>query len=82
MQRAILPEATPDQVAEAVGTSLRAAFERWDRWADVQRRSLIVGRPGVTEEDYTTVRACFAAAVRGIRGRSYLFFREYEATSY
>ena len=62
MHRALLAGATPDQVAEAAGTSVRGMYEQWKQWADGQRRSLIAGRPGVTQEAYETIQARFAAA--------------------
>ena len=61
MHRALLAGATPDQVAEAAGTSVRGMYEQWKQWADGQRHSLIAGRPGVTEEAYKEVRARFVA---------------------
>jgi hypothetical protein len=63
MHRAILAGATPDQVADAAGTSVRNAFEQWKHWADTQRHSIIAGRPGVTKDAYETVRARFAVSV-------------------
>lgn len=62
MHRAIRAGATPQQVADAAGMSVRRAFERWERWADVQRHSIVAGRPGVTEVDYQAVRARFIEA--------------------
>jgi hypothetical protein len=62
MHRAILAGATPDQVAAAAGLSVSEAFEQWECWADDQRRLIIAGRPGVTEEEYTEVCAYFAKA--------------------
>ena len=62
MHRALLAGATPDQVAEAAGTSVRGMYEQWKQWADGQRHSLIAGRPGVTQEVYETIQARFAAA--------------------
>ena len=41
MHRALLAGATPDQVAEAAGTSVRGIYEQWKLWADGLRRSLI-----------------------------------------
>ncbi len=52
----------PEQVAEAAGTSVRAMYEQWKQWADGQRRSLIAGRPGVTQETYETIQVRFVAA--------------------
>jgi hypothetical protein len=60
MHRAILAGATPGQVAEAAGLSVRDVFERWERWADGQRGLVLAGRPGVSAEAYETVRARFA----------------------
>jgi hypothetical protein len=63
MHRALLAGATPDQVAEAAGTSVRGMYEQWKQWADGRkRRSLIAGRPGVTQEAYETIQARFVAA--------------------
>ena len=62
MHRALLAGATPEQVAEAAGTSVRAMYEQWKQWADGQRRSLIAGRPGVTQETYETIQVRFVAA--------------------
>lgn len=62
MHRALLAGATPDQVAEAAGMSVRGIYELWKQWADGQRRSLIAGRPGVTQEACQTIQACFVAA--------------------
>ena len=45
MHRALLAGATPDQVAEAAGTSVRGVYELWKQWADGQRHSLMAGRP-------------------------------------
>ncbi len=59
LHRALLAGATPDQVAEAAGTSVRAMYEQWKQWADGPRRSLIAGRPGVTQEAYETIHARF-----------------------
>ena len=41
MHRALLAGATPEQVAEAAGTSVRAMHKQWKQWVDGQRRSLI-----------------------------------------
>jgi hypothetical protein len=60
MHRAICAGATSQQVAEAAGMGVRRAFERWERWAGIQRQSIVAGRPGVAEVDYQVVRACFA----------------------
>lgn len=65
MHRAILAGATPEQVADASGIGVRDAFERWERWADVQRHSMILGRPGVTQDEQETVHARFVEAGRG-----------------
>jgi hypothetical protein len=62
MHRALLAGATPDQVAEAAGTSVRGVYEQWKKWADGQRHSIIAGRPGVAEEECAVVRVCFAKA--------------------
>jgi hypothetical protein len=62
MHRAIRAGATPQQVADAAGMGVRRAFERWERWADIQRDSIVAGRPGVTEAEYQAVRARFAEA--------------------
>ena len=39
MHRALLAGATPDQVAEAAGTSVRNMHEQWKQWADGRRRA-------------------------------------------
>lgn len=65
MHRAMLAGATPDQVADAAGRTVRDVFKQWERWADMQRHSIIAGHPGVAEEEYETVRERFAAAVEG-----------------
>ena len=39
MHRALLAGATPDQVADAAGTSVQAMYEQWKQWADGQRHS-------------------------------------------
>jgi hypothetical protein len=62
MHRALLAGATPDQVAAAAGTSVRGMYEHWKQWPMGQRRSLIAGRPGVTEEAYEEIQARFMAA--------------------
>ena len=62
MHRALLAGATPEQVAEAAGTSVRGMYDQWTQWADGQRHSLIVGRPGMTQEAYETIQARFTAA--------------------
>ena len=46
VHRAILAGATPAQVSEAAGASLRDVHERWQKRADVQRHCMIGGRPG------------------------------------
>jgi hypothetical protein len=61
LHRALLAAATPDQVAEAAGTSVRSVYEQWKQWADGKRRSLVAGRPGVTQEAYQAIQARFAA---------------------
>jgi hypothetical protein len=63
MHRAILAGAIPDQVAAAAGLSVREVFEQSECWAEGQRRSIIAGRPGVTVEEYATVRTRFAPPV-------------------
>jgi hypothetical protein len=65
MHQAILSGATPDQVADAAGTNVRTAFERWQDWADRQRHFNFAGCSGVTGEEYEAVRSCFAAASPG-----------------
>jgi hypothetical protein len=63
--RAILAGATPTQVLEAAGASIRDVYERWQKRADVQRHVMIGGRPAISEEAYATVLASFAAAFQG-----------------
>jgi hypothetical protein len=60
--RAILAGATPLQVSEAAGASVRDVYERWQKWADTGRGLIINGRPSISEEAYATVLASFSAA--------------------
>ena len=46
MHRALLAGASPGQVAEAAGTSVRPMYEQRKQWVDGQRHSLIAGQPG------------------------------------
>ena len=69
---ALLAGATPPQVAEAAGTSVRGMYEQWRQWADGQRHSLIAGRPGVTQEVYETIQACFVAVGEELLMRQHL----------
>lgn len=73
MHRAILAGASPAQVADAAGVSVRDVYERWEKWADVQRRTMIGNRASVSEEAYVTVLIRFAEAFRdrSFRDRSY-----------
>ncbi len=59
---ALLTGARPEDVAAALGGSLDETFRRWHEWASGQRKLVIAGRPGVTEEDYAKVASAFAAA--------------------
>jgi hypothetical protein len=36
VHRALLAGATPDQVADAAGTSVGGMYEQWKQWADGQ----------------------------------------------
>jgi hypothetical protein len=65
MHRAILAGATPGQVSEAAGISVRDVYERWQRWAEVQRHLTIGDRASVSEEAYAMVLARFAEAFQG-----------------
>jgi hypothetical protein len=65
MHRAIIAGATPAQVSDAAGMSIRDVYERWHKWADGQRQLFIGGRPAVSEEAYVTVLTRFAEAFRG-----------------
>lgn len=60
IHRALLAGATPKQAADAAGLSVGDVYEQWHQWADLQRRSLIAGHPGITEEAFKAVRARFA----------------------
>lgn len=64
MHAALLAGATPAQVAEAAGLSVRDVYERWQEWADLQRRFTIGDRLGVSEVAYATVLTRFAEAFR------------------
>jgi hypothetical protein len=44
---------------------MRELFDRWQRWAEVQRHLMIGERPAVTEEAYVRVLARFADACKG-----------------
>jgi hypothetical protein len=59
MHRALPAGATPDQVAEAAGTSVRGMYEQWKQWADGAAPLADRGRPGVTKEAYETIQARF-----------------------
>jgi hypothetical protein len=58
---AILAGASPEAVAGALGESGEVAFERWHEWAFRQRDFIIGSKPGITEDEYKTVRQRFAA---------------------
>jgi hypothetical protein len=62
MHRALLAGATPVQLAEAAGMSVRGIYEQWQQWADGQRHSLIADRPGVTQEASEEIQARLVAA--------------------
>jgi hypothetical protein len=51
--------AEPAAVARACGLDVEATFQRWDEWATVQRDFILKGRPGISVEDYDTVRSAF-----------------------
>lgn len=57
---AILAGARPEAVAGALGNTIEATFDRWHEWALRQRDFVIVGRPGITVEEYDEVAGRFA----------------------
>jgi hypothetical protein len=57
---AILAGARPGAVAGALGESAEVAFAQWHAWALRQRDFIIAGGPGISAEDYDTVRQRFA----------------------
>jgi hypothetical protein len=65
VHRAILAGATPGQVSDAAGMSVRDVYERWQKWADTGRVLIVGGKPCISEEAYATVLASFAAAFHG-----------------
>jgi hypothetical protein len=65
VHRAILAGATPAQVADAAGISVRDVYERWQKWADTERSVIIGGRPSISEEAFVMVLTRFAEAFGG-----------------
>jgi len=59
---ALLAGARPEDVAAALGKGLDDAFRDWHEWASGQRELVIVGKPGITEEEYEAVARIFATA--------------------
>jgi hypothetical protein len=59
---AILAGAPPAKACEAAGASLPEVFDRWQRWAEVQRHLMIGDRPSVSEEAYVRVLSRFVKA--------------------
>jgi hypothetical protein len=66
IHRAILAGAPPAQVCAAAGASMPEVFDRWQRWAEVQRHLMLGGCPAVGEETYIRVLARFADACKRI----------------
>jgi hypothetical protein len=58
---AMLAGARPEVVAAALGNSLQVAFDRWHEWASRQREFISNGKPGISQDEYETVAARFAA---------------------
>ncbi|MCW2885942.1 MAG: hypothetical protein JWL58_2804 [Streptosporangiaceae bacterium] len=65
IHRAIPAGATPAQVADAAGIGVREVYERWQKWADIQRSVITGGRPSISEEAFAMVLTRFAEAFRG-----------------
>jgi hypothetical protein len=63
--RAIIAGATPAQVSEPAGASIREVYERWQKRADTRRGLIINGRPSISEQAYAIAPARFAGALRG-----------------
>ena len=57
---AMLAGARPEAVAGALGDSLQVAFDRWHEWA-LRQRDFVVGRPGITQDEYDAVASHFVA---------------------
>jgi hypothetical protein len=51
--------AKPEAVARACGLDVDATFDRWNEWARVQRDFVVNGKPGISTEEYETVRSGF-----------------------
>jgi hypothetical protein len=63
---AILAGATPAQVCEAAGGSVRGVFDEWERWVEGQRNLMLGERQvGVSEEEYVRVLTWFVDACKG-----------------
>ena len=58
---AILAGAKPEDVAEALGDSIEATFERWRKWAERQRDYIVSDRPTMTKEEFDFVTHRFIA---------------------
>ena len=56
---AMIAGAQPDAVARACGLDVNETFERWNDWAIVQRDFVINGKPGITTDDYESIRDVF-----------------------
>jgi hypothetical protein len=62
---AILAGARPEAVAGALGDTVEATFGRWREWALRQRDFIVSGRPGISAEEYDTVKQCFSKTMAG-----------------
>lgn len=56
---AILAGASPEAVAGALGESVGAAFDLWQKWALGQRDFIVGAKPGITCGEYEAVACRF-----------------------
>jgi hypothetical protein len=65
IHRAILAGATPAQVSEAAGRSIREVFDQWESWVEGQRNLMLGERlVGISEEEYVRVLTWFVGACK------------------
>jgi hypothetical protein len=62
IHRALLAGARLEDVSAAIGSGIDEGSRNWHEWALAQRRLIVAGKPGVTQDEYETVTAAIAVA--------------------